>query len=168
MMARMTQIDEIIRANDAYASKHEVPHQSPKPKRRLAVVMCMDTRLRLESLGLDPGDAHLIRNAGGIVTDDVVRSLLISHDLLETREFMIINHTDCGLMHATEEELMQRVRGRSGTDALAPARFHAFKNIDENVRHQMQRLRAHPWVPQNIPVRGFVFDVTTGRLREIK
>ncbi len=164
----MMQIDEVVRANEAYASKHQVAHTSPKPKRHLVVIMCMDTRLRLESLGLDGGDAHLIRNAGGIVTDDVVRSLLISHDLLETREVMIINHTDCGLMHAGEDELMQRVRSRSGTDALAPQRFFAFKDVDENVRHQMQRLRAHPWVPQNLPVRGFVFDVRTGRLREVK
>ena len=164
----MSAIDHLVNANRNYVETFPGPRPL-RPKLRLTVIACMDSRLDLfGALGLDIGDAHLIRNAGGIVTDDVVRSLLISHDLLETREVMIINHTDCGLMHATEDELMQRVRGRSGTDALAPQRFFAFKDVDENVRHQVQRLRAHPWVPQNLPVRGFVFDVRTGRLREIK
>jgi carbonic anhydrase len=127
----------------------------------------MDTRLSILTLGLKAADAHIIRNAGGIVTDDSLRSLLISHYLLGTEEFMVINHTDCGLTHTTEQELRTRIQNRAGTAAIAPAFFHAFQNIEENVRHQLQKLRTHPWIPKNVVTRGFVYDVTTGRLREV-
>jgi len=105
----MSTIDEVLKANEKYAQKHASRHLSPRPTRRLAVVTCMDTRLTKATLGLDDGDAHIIRNAGGIVTDDAVRSLLISHYLLGTEEFMVINHTDCGLMRSTEEELRSMI-----------------------------------------------------------
>src|SRR6202008_3793888 len=108
--------------------KHASRHLSPRPTRRLAVVTCMDTRLTKATLGLDDGDAHIIRNAGGIVTEDALRSLLISHYLLGTEEFMVINHTDCGLMRSTEEDLRRRVQTRAGTAAVAPAFFYAFQN----------------------------------------
>ena len=127
-----------------------------------------DTRLSIRTMGLKTGDAHIIRNAGGIVTDDSLRSLLVSHYLLETQEFMVINHTDCGLMHATEQELRTRIQNRAGTAAVAPAFFYAFQNIEENVQHQLQKLRTHPWIPREVAVRGFVYDVVSGRLREIK
>jgi carbonic anhydrase len=127
----------------------------------------MDTRLTSRSLGLRTADAHIIRNAGGIVTDDSLRSLLVSHYLLGTEEFMVINHTDCGLMHTTEDDLRRRIESSAGTAAIAPARFYAFQNVDENVRHQLQKLRTHPWIPKTVALRGFVYDVTTGRLREI-
>jgi carbonic anhydrase len=97
-----------------------------------------------------------------------VRSLVISHYLLGTEEFMVINHTDCGLMHTTEQDLRTRVQNRAGTAAIAPAFFYAFQNIDENVRHQLQKLRSHPWIPREVAVRGFVYDVSNGLLREIK
>ena len=113
-------------------------------------------------------DAHIIRNAGGIVTDDSLRSLLVSHYLLDTEEFMVINHTDCGLMHTTEQDLRTRIQNRTGTAAIAPAFFFAFQNIEENVRIQLQKLRTHPWIPKEISVRGFVYDVSSGRLREIE
>ncbi|MGH9743506.1 MAG: beta-class carbonic anhydrase, partial [Candidatus Acidiferrum sp.] len=135
--------------------------------RHLAVLTCMDTRLSILTLGLKAADAHIIRNAGGIVTDDALRSLIVSHYLLDTQEFMIINHTDCGLTHTSEEDLRNTIQNRTGTAAVAPSFFYAFKNIDENVRHQLQKLRTHPWVPKEVIVRGFVYDVTTGRLREI-
>ena len=164
----MSVIDEVLSANEIYARTHELRRLTPRPERKLAVLTCMDTRLSIRTLGLKTGDAHIIRNAGGIVTDDTLRSLLVSHYLLGTQEFMVINHTDCGLMNASEEELRSRIQNRTGTAAIAPAFFYAFRNIDENVRHQLQKLRTHPWIPQDVAVRGFVYDVASGLLREIK
>src|SRR5947207_13315606 len=135
----MSTIDEVLLANEKYAQKHEARHLSPRPTRRLAVVTCMDTRLTKQTLGLGDGDAHIIRNAGGIVTDDALRSLLVSHYLLGTEEFMVINHTDCGLMHTSEQDLRTRIQNRTGTAAVAPAFFYAFQNVEENVRHQLQK-----------------------------
>ena len=167
-MGPMSVIDEVLTANELYARKHELRHVSPRPKRHLAVVTCMDTRLEKQTLGLDTGDAHILRNAGGIVTEDVIRSLVISHHLLGTEEIMIINHTDCGLTGLSEEELRRLVISRTGSDAVAaPSRFFTFNIVEENVRDQIQKLRRHPWIPQNIPVRGFVYDVTKGRLMEV-
>jgi carbonic anhydrase len=97
-----------------------------------------------------------------------VRSLVISHYLLGTEEIMVINHTDCGLMLTSEQDLRTRIQNRTGTAAITPAFFYAFQNIEENVRHQLQKLRTHPWIPESVAVRGFVYDVATGRLREIK
>ena len=164
----MSVIDEVLEANQIYARTHELRPLTPRPQRKLAILTCMDTRLSIRTMGLKTGDAHIIRNAGGIVTDDTLRSLVISHHLLGTEEFMVINHTDCGLMHASEEELRTRIQNRTGTAAVAPAFFYAFKNIDENVRHQLQKLRTHPWIPKEISIRGFVYDVATDLLREIQ
>ena len=164
----MSGIDEVLAANEIYAQTHELRRLTPRPERKLAILTCMDTRLSIRTLGLKTGDAHIIRNAGGIVTDDSLRSLLVSHYLLGTEEFMVINHTDCGLMHTSEQDLRTRIQNSAGTAAIAPAFFFAFQNIDENVRHQLQKLRTHPWIPQSVSVRGFVYDVTSGRLREIK
>jgi carbonic anhydrase len=163
----MSVIDEVLIANEKYAQTHELRKLTPRPERKLAVLTCMDTRLSILTLGLKAADAHIIRNAGGIVTDDTLRSLLISHYLLGTEEFMIINHTDCGLMHASEQDLRTRIQSSAGTAAIAPAFFFAFKDVDQNVRHQLQKLRTHPWIPKTVVTRGFVYDVTTGRLREI-
>jgi carbonic anhydrase len=163
----MSVIDEVLRANELYSRTHELRRLTPRPERQLAILTCMDTRLSIRTLGLKTGDAHIIRNAGGIVTEDSLRSLVVSHYLLDTKEFMVINHTDCGLMLTSEEDLRSRIQNRSGTAAVSPAFFYAFQNIDENVRHQLQKLRTHPWVPKEIAVRGFVYDVTSGRLREI-
>jgi carbonic anhydrase len=164
----MSVIDEVIAANRIYAETHELRRLTPRPERKLAVLTCMDTRLSIQTLGLRAADAHIIRNAGGIVTDDTLRSLLISHYLLGTEEFMVINHTDCGLTHTTEQDLRTRIQNRAGTAAIAPAFFYAFQNIEENVRHQLEKLRSHPWVPEKVAVRGFVYDVTSGLLREVK
>ena len=163
----MSVIDEVLQANEVYSRTHELRGLTPRPERQLAVLTCMDTRLSTLTLGLQNGDAHIIRNAGGIVTDDTLRSLVVSHYLLDTQEFMVINHTDCGLMHTSEADLRNRVQNRSGTAAIAPAFFYAFQNIDENVRHQLQKLRTHPWIPKQVVVRGFVYDVATGKLREV-
>ncbi|MGB6959194.1 MAG: carbonic anhydrase [Candidatus Acidiferrum sp.] len=163
----MSVIDEVLAANEIYSRTHELRRLTPRPERHLAVLTCMDTRLSKLTLGLKNGDAHIIRNAGGIVTEDALRSLVVSHYLLDTREFMIINHTDCGLMHTTEQDLRNKIHNHTGTVAVAPSFFYAFQNIDENVRHQIQKLRTHPWIPKEVAVRGFVYDVTSGRLREI-
>ena len=164
----MSVIEDVLAANEIYSRTHELRSLTPRPARKLAVLTCMDTRLSIRTLGLQEGDAHIIRNAGGIVTDDSLRSLVISHYLLGTEEIMVINHTDCGLMHATEDELRTRIQNRTGTAAVAPAFFYAFQNIEENVRHQLQKLRTHPWIPASVAVRGFVYDVTSGHLREIE
>jgi len=163
----MSVIDEVVQANELYSRTHELRRLTPRPERHLAVLTCMDTRLSTLTLGLKNGDAHIIRNAGGIVTEDSLRSLVVSHYLLDTKEFMIINHTDCGLMHTTEQDLRSRIQNRTGTAAVSPAFFYAFQNIEENVRHQVQKLRTHPWIPKEVTVRGFVYDVSSGRLREI-
>jgi carbonic anhydrase len=163
----MSVIDEVLEANEIYSRTHELRRLTPRPERHLAVLTCMDTRLSIRTLGLQTGDAHIIRNAGGIVTEDTLRSLVVSHYLLDTQEFMVINHTDCGLMHTTEHDLRNRIQNRTGTAAISPAFFYSFQNIEENVRHQLQKLRTHPWVPKEVAVRGFVYDVTSGRLREI-
>lgn len=163
----MSAIDEVLAANEIYARTHELRKSTPRPERKLAVLTCMDTRLSIRTLGLKTGDAHVIRNAGGIVTDDSLRSLLVSHYLLGTEEFMIVNHTDCGLMHISEQDLRTRIHNCTGTAAVAPAFFYTFKNIEENVRHQLQKLRTHPWIPKTVVIRGFIYDVNNGRLREI-
>jgi carbonic anhydrase len=164
----MSVIDEVLAANEVYAQTHELRKLTPRPERKLAVLTCMDTRLSIRTLGLKTGDAHIIRNAGGIVTEDSLRSLVVSHYLLGTEEFMVINHTDCGLMHTSEQDLRTRIQNRAGTAAISPAFFYAFQNVEENVRHQLEKLRTHPWVPKEVAVRGFVYDVSSGKLREIK
>jgi carbonic anhydrase len=164
----MSVIDEILAANEIYSRTHGLRKLTPRPERKLAVLTCMDTRLSIRTLGLKTGDAHIIRNAGGIVTEDTLRSLVVSHYLLGTEEIMVINHTDCGLMQTSEQDLRARIQNRAGTAAATPASFYTFQNVEENVRHQLQKLRAHPWIPESVAVRGFVYDVTSGRLREIK
>lgn len=162
----MSIIDDVLKSNRAYAPKHHPHAFSPKPRKHLAVLTCMDTRLTLAALGLQDGDAHIIRNAGAVVTEDALRSLLVSHHLLETKEIMVIAHTDCGLMKSTDEELLKMMEEKSGTPVFAPSRFHAFRDPAENVRNQIKKLRAHPWIEADA-IRGFVFDVQTGMLNEV-
>src|ERR1700734_3635000 len=164
----MSVIDEVLAANEKYARTHELRSLTPRPERKLAVLTCMDTRLSIITLGLKAADAHIIRNAGGIVTEDALGSLSASPSLLGTEEIMVINHTDCGLTPPSEEDLRRRIQNRAGTAAVSPAFFYAFQNIEENVRHQLEKLRNHPWIPKTMIVRGFVYDVTTGRLREVQ
>ena len=165
----MSVADELLRANEAFARNFTLGELSVRPKRRVAVLACMDSRILFEHcLGLKPGDAHMIRNAGGIATEDALRSLIVSHHLLDTQEFIIINHTDCGLLKVREDELKARLREKMGATADSPTDFHAFDDLESNVRQQVQRVRSHPWIPKDIPVRGFVYDVKTGRLKEIE
>ncbi len=164
----MTAIDEVLKANERSSIFYEPNRVSPRPTRHLAILTCMDTRLGLHVLGLEPQDAHMIRNAGGIVTDDALRSLLISHYMLGTNEVMVINHTDCGLMKASEQEMHEHIEKAAGLPSNSPIHFHAFQDVEKNVREQVEKLRAHSWVQEEMTIRGFVFDVKTGKLREVK
>src|ERR1700751_234245 len=164
----MSSTDEAFAANQKFAADFKLGQLPMPPARKLAIVAFMDARLTIEpALGLKTGDAHIIRNAGGIVTEDALRSLLISHHLLGTQEFIVINHTDCGMLTFKDEDLRSKLRSATGTAAVAPAAFHAFGELEKNVREQIQKVRAHPWIPKDIPVRGFVYDVKTGRLNEV-
>jgi carbonic anhydrase len=163
----MSVIDEVLAANARYKETHDASLYSPEPKRRLAVLMCMDTRLDRAALGIDFGEAHFIRNAGGIATDDAIRSLLISHYMLGTEEVMVINHTDCGLQKATEEEMHALIEAKAGRPANIPVRFHAFTDVARNVTEQLERLASHSWVRKELILRGFVYDVKTGHLTEV-
>ena len=165
----MSKTDELLRANEEYARNFKLDGLSASPTRHLAIVTCMDARLTVEQFsGLKTGDAHIIRNAGGVVTDDVVRSLLISHYLLGTNEWVIVEHTDCGMLTFKDEDLLGRLEKETGAMAHSPNHFHAFSELDTNLRRQIAKLRSHPWVPKEIPVRGFIYDVGTGRLNEVK
>jgi carbonic anhydrase len=164
----MSTIDDAIGANNSYSREFGLAKLAMPPARKLAIVACMDARLTIElMLGLKTGDAHIIRNAGGIVTEDVVRSLIISQQLLGTREVMIINHTDCGMLSFKDDALRTRLLNSTGKLAVAPARFYAFDDLRQNVREQVQKVRSHPWIPQEITVRGFVYDVKSGLLKEV-
>ena len=161
-------IDDVVKANEKYYQTFTAGMLPVHPARKLALVTCMDARIDVYAiLGLQPGDAHVIRNAGGIVTDDALRSLLLSHHLLGTQEIMIINHTDCGMMLFREEEMRTRLQRQFGTAVVAPAHFYAFSDLEDNVREQIQKVRTHPWLPAQVAVRGFVYDVRTGRLHEV-
>jgi carbonic anhydrase len=164
----MSITDEVLAANQQYAGKFNQGGLAMPPARKLAVLACMDARLTVEQLlGLKTGDAHIIRNAGGIATEDALRSLIISHHLLGTQEFVVINHTDCGMLTFEDAELLNKLEKQTGTPVIAPVHFHAFKNVAENVRQQVARIKNHPYIPKHIPVRGFVYDVRTGKLEEI-
>ena len=164
----MSVADELLKANQEFARNFKLGELSVRPKRRVAVLACMDSRILFEHcLGLKPGDAHMIRNAGGIATEDALRSLIVSHHLLDTQEFIIINHTDCGLLKIREYELRQQLTEKTGAIASEPAQFYGFDDLEENVRRQVERVKSHPWIPKEIPVRGFVYDVKSGRLQEV-
>jgi carbonic anhydrase len=163
----MSSIDQFLQNNQKYAEQFTLGHLAMPPARKLAVLACMDARLTVEQfLGLKTGDAHIIRNAGGIASEDALRSLIISHHLLGTQEFIIVNHTDCGMLTFRDDELLARLENEHGGAFVAPVHFHAFRDVEENVRRQIQRVSNHPYIG-HIPVRGFVYDVKTGRLKEV-
>ncbi len=164
----MSVIDEAIKANESYVQNFALGDLPMPPADKLAVIACMDARLTIEQmLNLKTGDAHIIRNAGGIVTEDALRSLIISHHLLDTQEFMIINHTECGMLTFKDEELRAKLQEQTGTATVAPVHFHTFSNLEENVRQQIQKVKSHPWIPKHISVRGFIYEVKTGKLNEV-
>ncbi|MFE0178734.1 beta-class carbonic anhydrase [Streptomyces sp. NPDC059002] len=157
--------DRLVEANERYASGFTDPGMDARPVLHVAVVACMDARLDLhDALGLELGDCHTIRNAGGVVTDDVIRSLTISQRALGTRSVVLIHHTGCGLESLTEEfrQDLENEVGQRPTWAV-----ESFRDVDQDVRQSMQRVRTSPFLLHNDDIRGFVFDVATGLLREI-
>ncbi|MBN9793888.1 carbonic anhydrase [Pseudonocardia sp. TMWB2A] len=162
----MSVTDELLENNARYAENFSGPLPLP-PARKIAVVACMDARLDVyRVLGLNEGDAHVIRNAGGVVTDDEIRSLAISQRLLGTEEIILIHHTDCGMLTFTDDAFRASIRDETGIKP--PWAAEAFDDLDADVRQSLARIRANPFVPHTDAVRGFVFDVATGRLTEVE
>ena len=163
----MPVLPELLAANERYAADFTKGDLPMPPGRQVSVLVCMDARLHPEKfLGLDEGDAHVIRNAGGRASDDALRSLIISYKLLGTREFVVIHHTDCGMLTFTNDQLRGMLRDDLNADASG-IDFLPFSDLDESVRQDVQTIRSSPLIPDDIPVTGFVFDVKSGRLREV-
>jgi len=164
----MSIIDGTLTANATIAGNYD-PGLGKPPAPRIAIVTCADPRLTniVQMLGLADGDADVIRNFGTVIDDDAIRSLVLSTHLLGSKEIMIINHTDCGMLRFTDSEMEDRLRQETGRAAIAPARFYSFTDPEANTREQIQKARSHPWISPDVPVRGFVFDVKTGRLTEV-
>ncbi|HEY8283997.1 MAG TPA: carbonic anhydrase [Chloroflexota bacterium] len=157
--------NELLQANEQYARHFTKGDLPAPPSRQIAVVACMDARLDpARILGLEEGDAHVIRNAGGRA-DDAIRSLVISQQLLGTREIVVIHHTDCGMLTFTDDQLRRKVREELGADTDMP--FLSFSDLEQSVRDDVRALRASPLLLKNIPIRGFIYDVKTGRLSEV-
>ena len=162
----MSATDEYLQRNVAYAEGFSGPLPLP-PSAHLAVVACMDARLNVYAiLGLGDGEAHVIRNAGGVVTDDEIRSLAISQRLLGTTEIILIHHTDCGMLTFTDDEFKAAIAADTGIKPAWSA--EAFADLDTDVRQSIARIKASPFIPHKDQIRGFVFDVATGRLNEVK
>lgn len=162
----MSAIDDLLRNNEAYASTFDRAGLPVPPSLHLTVVACMDARLDVyRLLGLEPGEAHVIRNAGGVVTEDVVRSLLISQRLLGTREIALVHHTDCGMTSFLDDEVKARIEAETGL--RPPFALEAFGDAAADVRQSIARIRANPFIPHTDRVRGFIYDVDTGRLEEV-
>jgi carbonic anhydrase len=158
--------DELLRNAEAYAASFDQSDLPLPPARKVAVLACMDARLNPYALlGLREGDAHIIRNAGGVVTDDEIRSLAISQRLLGTEEIILIHHTDCGMLTFTDDEFKRSLRDDVGVEPEWAA--EAFPDLEEDVRQSIARIQASPFIPRKDSVRGFVYEVETGRLREV-
>ncbi len=161
----MSVTDTYLANNERYAESFSGPLPMP-PSKQVAVVACMDARLNVYGiLGLGDGEAHVIRNAGGVVTEDEIRSLAISQRLLGTREIILIHHTDCGMLTFTDDEFKHSIHEETGIKPGWAA--ESFSDLDVDVRQSMARIRTSPFVPHRDAVRGFVFDVATGLLREV-
>ncbi|HUC06651.1 MAG TPA: carbonic anhydrase [Solirubrobacterales bacterium] len=162
----MNMIDELLASNESFAASLPAKHLDVRPSRRLAIVTCMDSRLDVfAALGLEDGEAHVLRNAGGVITDDVIRSLAISQRLLGTREVMLIHHTDCGMEKISDDSFRTELQEETG---IAPAfAIESFADVDADVRQSILRVRHSVFLPERDSVRGFVYDVDSHRLREV-
>ena len=162
----MSVTDELLQNNAAYAESFDKGDLPLPPAKGVAVVACMDARLDVHKiLGLEEGDAHVISNAGGVVTDDEIRSLTISQRLLGTGEIILIHHTDCGMLTFTDDEVKRQIQEETG---IKPEfALESFTDLDEDVRQSIARIKASPFIPNKDSVRGFVYEVETGRLREV-
>src|SRR2546429_5853046 len=162
----MSATEQYLANNARYAQTFSGPLPMP-PSKPVAVVACMDARLNVYALlGLNEGEAHVIRNAGGVITDDEIRSLAIRQRLLGTREIMLIHHTDCGMLTFTDDAFKRSIQDETGVKPAWGA--ESFADLDEDVRQSIARIKASPFVPHKDAIRGFVFDVATGRLHEVK
>ena len=162
----MSTIDELVRNSGSYSESFEGSDLPLPPAKRVAIVACMDARLNPHALlGLREGDAHVIRNAGGVITDDEIRSLSISQRLLGTEEIMLIHHTDCGMLTFSDDEFRRQVERDTGIKPEWVA--EAFDDLEADVRQSIARIKASPFIPKKDTVRGFVYEVETGRLREV-
>jgi len=165
----MSIIDKALEANRNYAKNYD-PTLGKRPAPKIAVVTCMDPRLSDLSgiLGLPQADIDVIRSGGPAVTEDVLAQLIVSNRVLGTTEVLLLNHTGCGFTTFTDEDMNAKLRAATGDASPAPMRFFSYKDPEENTRQQIKKVRAHPWIAKDVPVRGVIFDVDTGRLREIK
>ena len=162
----MSAIDDAVARNAAYASDFHAGAAPLPPAQGIAVLACMDARLHVAKiLGLEIGDAHIIRNAGGVATDDAIRSLVISQRLLGTRSIVLIHHTDCGMLTFSDDQFKRQIQDEVGIKPSWSA--EAFPDLDEDVRQSVARIKASPFIPKKDSVRGFVYDVRTGKLREV-
>lgn len=162
----MSTTDDLLRNAEDYARDFDKGHLQVRPAKKVAVVACMDSRLNPYALlGLAEGDAHMIRNAGGVVTDDVVRSLVISQRLLDTREIILVHHTGCGMLTFTHDDFARHLEKETGLRPNWSA--ETFEDLDADVRQSIRRLQADPFIPVKDSIRGFVYEVETGRLREV-
>jgi carbonic anhydrase len=162
----MSVTDELIRNNENYARSFKKGDLAMPPSRRVAVLACMDARLDTHKiLGLEEGEAHVIRNAGGVATDDAIRSLVISQRLLGTQEIILIHHTDCGMLTFKDDDVKGKIESETG---IRPAfALEAFASPEGDVKQSIARIQASPFIPNKSSVRGFVYDVKTGRLNEV-
>ena len=162
----MSTTDDVLGNAEQYASNFDKSDLPMPPGKKLAVVACMDARLiPTKVLGLQEGDAHVIRNAGGVITDDTIRSLAISQRLLGTEEIVLIHHTDCGMLTFKDDDFKAQIQADTGIKPTWSA--EAFSDLDEDVRQTVARIKASPFIPKKDAVRGFVYEVETGRLREV-
>jgi len=158
--------DELLQNNEEYAASFDKGHLAIPPTKKVAVVACMDARLQPNRiLGLEEGEAHVIRNAGGVVTDDEIRSLAISQRLLGTEEVILIHHTDCGMLTFSDEDFRRSLQDEVGIKPHWST--EAFSDLEEDVRQSIARIKASPFIPHKDHVRGFVYEVETGHLREV-
>ncbi|MDQ3318731.1 MAG: carbonic anhydrase [Actinomycetota bacterium] len=163
----MSTTDELLKNNEAYAQSFDQGGLPMPPAKKIAVVTCMDARLSpYVMLGLNEGDAHVIRNAGGVITDDEIRSLAVSQRLLGTEEIMVIHHTDCGMLTFSDDDFKREIQEETGMKPQWPV--EAFADLDEDVRQSVARIKTNPFIPKKDAVRGFVYEVETGLLREVQ
>jgi carbonic anhydrase len=164
----MPERDTLLAANEVYADSFSHGHLPMPPARRVAIVTCMDARLDpARFLGLEPGDAHVIRNAGGLVTEDAIRSLVISHWLLGTQEVAVIAHTDCGMLTFSNDDLRARLRSEADADA-SEVDFRPFVDLRESVRESLRAVRESEFLPDSLELSGWIYDVRDGRLAEVR
>jgi carbonic anhydrase len=162
---RAPETERALAENARYAATFDRPNLELPPARKLAVLACMDARLTVEDvLGLRSGEAHIIRNAGGLATDDAIRSLVISQQLLGTEEVIVIEHTGCGMLTFEDGPVADSITEATGTRVDLP--FHAFPDLESNLSAQVAKIRAHPWI-KDVPVTGVIYEVETGRLRQV-